>query len=198
MKKIAVFLVLGILTTSCNEKFDYKYKDKAQVVSCPGADNALLNEALFSFENDIASFYNQDNYPLGSPMFFEFGYANYMYTGATAEADFKNMVSPYTLQILEKLKKEKQLWEKSSKETTLNYKSEFVQCLIENIKNQEIKQKIQTLLDVDYLNPAFMAEFYRVNSVDALDDKYFALFIALETYYPRLMKIEFTALETVE
>lgn len=190
MKKFFVTLIIIVSFYSCGDQLEYKYQDNELSIDCKEIDINLMKEALYSFENDIASFYNNENYSPGARIYYQFGYANFIYTGATGEANFKNIVSPHSLSILSELRKEPNLFIKKEGASNLNYDHEFTQCLINQIKNTEIKDKIKTLLSVNFLTPKNMAEFYRVNIEDTNTDKHFALFIALDTYYQYLIDLE--------
>lgn len=182
-----------MISFGCKEELKYKYQDKAKVLDCPFEDAQLMQEALYSFEYDISEFFNHDEYTPGSPIYFQYGYANFIYTGATGDANFKDIASPHTLQLLEKLKQYPELWNMQGSASNLNYENEYVNCLISNIKNPDIKHKIETLKSVNYLSPTTMADIYRINVIDAATDKNFAMFIALETYYQQLLKVDFSA-----
>ena len=54
MKKnnIVILIVLATFFMSCEEPLEYKFQDKPQLVECPGADKALMHEALYSFQED--------------------------------------------------------------------------------------------------------------------------------------------------
>jgi len=193
MKNKFVLLIAILFMYSCSESIAYKYQKNEMNIACSGIDQALMKEALYSFENDIATYYNNEKYSPGSAVYFEYGYANFIFPGATNTADYRKIASPHTVKVLEILKKEESLWNKNATDSKLNYNHEFVKCLISNIQNPEIKERIQTLLDANYFNPKIMAELYRVNIGDAITDNNFALFIALETYYQNLLEIDFSA-----
>lgn len=190
MKKLFVtaFAIAGFY--SCGDGLEYKYQDRELTVACHQIDGNLMKEALYSFEEDISAFYNNDNYVPNTPIYYRFGYANFIFTGATGEAKFEQMVSPHSLGILKELKKQEGLFIENQKGSNLNYNHEFVKCLIEKIENKEIKDKINTLLSVNFFSPKTMAEFYRVNNLDVETDKNFAMFIALDTYYQHLIDLE--------
>ena len=193
MKKVFVLLVLVIFIAGCGESITYKYQNNELNMAYQGEDTNLLKEALYSFENDIAVYYENEEYSLGPSVNVEYGYASFIYPSASGTADFKKIASPHTTKIVELLKKEESLWNKNGKDSKLNYNHELVKCLINNIQNAEIKERIETLLDANYFSPTIMTEFYRVNIGDALTDKNFALFIALETYYQNLLEIDFSS-----
>lgn len=190
MKKLILTIIIIAGSYSCNNGIEYKYQDRELQLSCDQIDGNLMKEALCSFEEDISAFYNNDNYPPNTAIYYRFGYANFIYTGATGEAKFDLMVSPHSLNILKELKKQEGLFVENKEGSRLNYDHEFVQCLINNIQNKEIKDKINTLLSVNFFSPKTMAELYRVNNRDIETDKNFAMFIALDTYYQYLIDIE--------
>ena len=56
-------IALLITFTSCKKEVklsEYKFAEKGIVLNCDKFDLNLLNEALFSFENDIINFYSKD------------------------------------------------------------------------------------------------------------------------------------------
>ena len=84
---------------------------------------------------------NHHNYP--------FSLALFVYKGAEGTADYKGIASPYTINVLNELKKETQLWDLQSDKSNLNYHSEFINCLIEGIQNDEVKQAIISFRSVN-------------------------------------------------
>ena len=189
MKNI-LFLSIFIATIfSCTESFPYKYQDKEQVIECSQIDSKLIHEALYSFQNDISRHYLKEIQEK-EYLNFTFSYNQYIYRGAKGNLDFKEIVSPHTLLIVNELKKEEDLFIKVSGKNTLNYQNEFVKCLINNIKNEEIKNKMINLIEVNYLSPDVMAENYRATTFDTKTDFDYLMFIALQTYYQRLLDIE--------
>lgn len=187
-----MFTAAHLAASSCNEPFEYKYKDRAQWVKCEGADALLLNEALYSFFDDISLYYREKfggrNGEIGTLE----AYASFIYDGAMGTSDFKNIASEHTVRILSKLKNEKQLWNMNSEESHLNYQSEYVSCLIDNIENVDMKTTLNSLKKVNYLNPKIMADRFRINTMEAIEDQNYAMYIALDTYYQHLLDIDFS------
>ena len=189
MKNILFQLIFIATLSSCSEPFPYKYQNEEQIIECSQIDSKLIHEALYSFKNDISKYYLkeiQDKDYLN----FTHSYNQYIYTGAMGDVNFKEITSPHTLLVVNELKKDKDLFIKVNGENTLNYQSEFVKCLINNIKHEEIKNKIINLIDVDYLSPEIMAENYRRTSMDTHIDPNYLMFVVLDTYYLRLLDIE--------
>jgi hypothetical protein len=182
--------MISLLVSSCDKSFNYKYQEKPQLISCAGADAELLNEALYTFFDDISSYYQAKfigkNGKIGT---FE-AYSNFIYVGAMGTADYKNIATAHTLNVLSKLRQEKELWNKVGDSSKLNYQSKFVTCLIERIENNEMKTTLKSLIKVNFLSPKIMAERFRVSNREALEDPNYAMFVALDTYYRYLLDID--------
>ena len=135
-----------LIASSCNESLEYKYNDKPMQVSCSGANEKLLNEALYSFFDDITVYYRtKSNDPSEAGMSTYEAYANYIYQGALGDADYKSIVSEHTKNVMNELRKETQLWDKKPAMSNLNYNSEFVNCLINKIKDKDMVTTIKAL-----------------------------------------------------
>ena len=191
MKKL--FLLISFIGTfiGCSEPFPYKYNESKQLINCKGLDNELAHEAYYSFREDIA-LYAFKNHFTNNKKDYNLSLGYFIYNGAAGIADFENIVSPHTLAVLEKLKQNDQLWDGNSKNSNTDYHSEFIDCLIQNIKNTELKETILSLRGTNSLSPKILSEKYRVMINEANDDEYFAMFIAFETYYQYLYSIDFS------
>jgi hypothetical protein len=194
MNNSIVFLLVAValITSGCNDSFEYKYQEKANWVKCEGADALLLNEALYSFFDDITLYYREKfggrNGEIGEVE----AYASYIYDGAKGTSDYKNIASEHTIRVIEKLKNEKQLWNVSSEGIKLNYESAYVSCLIENVENTDMKKTLKSLKKVNYLSPTIMADRFRINTKEAVEDQNYAMYVVLDTYYQRLLNIDFS------
>lgn len=189
MRKINILIISLIAFISCQESIEYKYQDREQLVDCPGLDSKLAHEAYYSFRDDLAE-YTMKNIPDIDYHNYSYSLALYIFKGAEGTADYKNIVSQHTLNILKELKKKSQIWDLQSDKSNLNYNSEFINCLIQGIQNEDVKQAIISFRKVHYQNPKSLAEFYRTSIVNAENDKYYAMFLAFETYYQYLYDLE--------
>jgi len=188
-KSTILLLLILFVTFSCEKPLDYKYTDKPMVIVCSGSNAKLLNEALYSFFDDITTYYRAQNGEQSAGMSTLEAYANFIYTGAMGEADYKNLASIHSLAILKELKKDKQLWLINSEGTSLNYQSEFVSCLLENMTSLELKETMLALVEVNSLNPKILAERFRMSTTEAVEDSNFGMYIALDTYYRYLINL---------
>jgi len=197
MKKYLILILIIFLLNSCKEPVQYKYQDDVRVVQCEGADIDLMHEAYYSFLYDIYEYYKKNEV---KPEFVNTYYslAQYIYRGAMGEVDYLVFASSHTLDLVDELKKVEDLWNLDSKKSNLNYNNEFVNCLIENIKNEEIKVTINALRESNALSPMILAETYRINIKDTQTDKYFEMFLAFDTYYQYLMEVDMSNLSYYE
>jgi len=189
MKKLFFLFVLIGITYSCSKPFTYKYQNEPQTIDCPSIDTKLIHEALYSFKNDISKYYLRE-FQEKDYLNFPSSYNQYIYRGAKGDLKFKEIASTHTLKIVGELKKEKNLFVKIKGKSNLNYQNGFVKCLINNIENEEMRNKIINLIDVDYLSPEVMAENYRKTTRVAEIDSNYLMFIALDTYFLRLIDLE--------
>ncbi len=189
MKKQLFLLLVSSLLLSCSKPFPYKFDKEPQVIDCPNANNALLNEALYSFKDDIQRFFlievQEKDY-----LNFQFSYAQYIYRGAANMLYYNEIASPHTLLVFKELEKQEGLLRELKGKSNLNYDHEWVECLIGKIKSDELRKQINYLLDVNYLSPEVMAETYRSSINPAETDPNFLLFIALDTFYQRFMQLD--------
>lgn len=192
-------LLVSIITFafSCTNAPEYKYQDKKQHINCPNEDNKLLNEALHSFEHDIASYY-QATIPDIKFLDIELAYAHFVFLGAKGEIDLSKIVSKHSIYILSLLSEKGYLNNPKPNATNLNYHSDLVTCLVDQFKNKEIKTSIKSQIENNFLDPKLMAESYRINIRDASLDKNFALFLAFETYYQYLSDMDFSNMKQNE
>jgi hypothetical protein len=197
MKKYIILLLIIPLLNSCNEPLEYKYLDEVRVVQCEGIDNDLMHEAYYSFRDDIYEYYKKiETNPEFTTVFYSL--AQYIYKGAMGELDYLVFASPHTLKIVEELRSDEDLWNLESKKSNLNYNNPFINCLIENIKNEDIKQKIEVLRETNSLSPMILADIYRINIKDTQTDKHFEMFLAFDAYYQYLMEVDLSNLSYYE
>ena len=186
-KSILLLAVIAVTLSSCKDDFPYKYAEQPPAVDCDQINQALLNEAMYSFQEDVAVHYNFRNYSPTTPVYYQWGFGNYVYNGSQGVAPYEEIMSEHTKLVLLALIKEEGLFTKKTGQFALNYKHPVVTCLIDLISDETIKQTIQTLVEVDQMQAHLLAEPLRKNIKRLLDDKNLVLFIGLSTYYPRLM-----------
>ncbi len=189
MNKIYLLIITIATLSSCSKPFPYKYQNEEQVINCSNNEAKIMNEALYAFKEDISRYYLKEIQEK-EYLNFSYSYAQYIYGGAKGTVFYKEIASPHTLKVYNELLKQDALFIKRKGKSNLNYKNEFVKCLINKFKNEAMKNKLLNLIDVAYLSPGVMAENYRVAAADAETDPNFLLFIALDTFYQRLLELD--------
>ncbi len=190
MKKTLLFFALFTFLLSCKQeiKLEYKYQEKPQNITCKGEDKALMHEALYSFQDDINEHFKDKG--TGEKNIAK-AYARYIYRGTLGQIDYGYISSKHTRDILKKiLSEDKDLFTKQNGKTVLNFNNKYVKCLVNNIKNEEIKRIIQNLNTVNDMRVELLVEPYRINVKDVHVDQNFAMLVALQTYYARLADID--------
>jgi len=184
MKKIVFLILTAILLTSCNQKdkFDFKFADQEQVISCSETHNALLNEALYSFENDLIKRYDSINQKKVK------AYGSFIYKGMEGTIKYEDIITPNTLPIANALLDENILI-KDKSPSHLNYEHPTVQCVVDNIKDESIRNTINALIDTKTMNPKLFNTRLRNFGRNAEKDRYLSLFIGLDGYYQQMLNI---------
>lgn len=184
MTKYSLLLLILFLTISCSKTLDYKYQDKNLNINCKEIDLDLAKEAYFSFREDLAIYSKNNDLNIGRKDY-QYSLAAFIYNGASGDADYYAIASPHTLAILEKLRQDKNIWIDINT-GELNYNSEFLSCLINNIVNDDIKTPLNSLKEVNGIHTYSLAENYRKNISEAETDNHLAMFLAFEAYYKYL------------
>ena len=184
MKKIVFLILTAILITSCRQeaKFDFKFSNKEQVISCSGNNNALLNEALYSFENNLYTKYDSINNSNVK------AYGAFIYRGMDGSAKYESIMTANTYPIVKMLIEENILI-KDKAPSHLNYDHPAVQCIVDNINDEELRIAIKALVDSKTMNPKLFTSRFRNFGRNADRDRHLALFIGLEGYYQQIVNI---------
>jgi len=193
MKRINTLFLLCTLfaiTISCKKEFKYKYQDKPQLIECPGVDKALIHEALYSFQEDIANYYADGDARPGSNRFYINGLAQFVYIGMMGEADYVNIASEHTVAVLELLEKEPDLFDRAGQYSNLHHSGEFVSCLFENFYDEDLQKQFVTFNKANYVNPKQLAGPLRSQVHKVFTDQHLAMYISLEAFYQKMLDID--------
>jgi len=184
MKKIVFLILTTILITSCEQKakFDFKFADQEQVISCDKNYNAILNEALYSFENDILTKYDSLEQSKTK------AYGSFIYRGMDGSAQYNQIMTSNTYPVIEALLAENILI-KDKSPSHLNYEHPAVKCIVSNIKEEQLRNTIQALIDTKTMNPKLFNSRLRNFGRNAERQRYLALFVALDGYYQQILNI---------
>ena len=168
---------------------DYKYEDKPTVLTCEGVNSKLYQEALYSFEDDILNFYKNTN-PKRTLIQ---SYSQLMANSIYGRMKYEDVVSEHTLKIFEALKKEEGLWNANSVKSHLNYNSDIIKCILNNMKDESLKTTFNALVTTNSMSPKLFGVPLMSNYRTTLsNDKYLATYVALDLFYAKLFDIDFS------
>lgn len=187
--KIFAFLVIVTLF-SCKKEAEektletYKYSEKGIVLNCEKFDLKLLNEALFSFEDDILKAYGQNNPNLTR------AYSQFIRNAIYGRVKYADVVSPHSAQIFEVLKSRSELWSVDNPSTKLNYNSSVIECISNNMLDKSLKTTFDALIETNSMSPKLYGPALQSNYGAAIRDKYLSAYVALEFYYGKLFDVD--------
>ncbi len=178
-----IFILISTFILSCSQspKLEYKYSDKDQTIACSDKSNALLNEALYSFEADLIKYYKKgvkDNL-INS-------YSKFIAKGMGGVAPYQDITNAHSLAIRDALLAEGILITNGAN-SNLNYTHPTVQCIINNIENPKLKKNLNVLIETNTMNPKIFNSRPRKLGRKAEKHRYNALYIALDGYYQNLV-----------
>lgn len=185
-----LYIIVALVMASCQKPFEYKYQDKGKPIQCQGLDNALLHEALYSFQEDISSYYRDPDVIAGSDRFYMQGLAAYVSDGMFGTAPYTLIVSDHSKEVLEQLKMHPDIWNPDGSVSKLNHQSELVLCLFQQIRDPEIKNLLQRLNQHGAIDPAQLSTPFREKIYKAFTDANLAMYIALDGYYQHLYRLD--------
>lgn len=178
------YVILGALIVSCSQKpsLEYKYSDKEQTINCQDQNNNLLNEALYSFEQDILDYSNKETKTLTT------AYGQFLYKGVSGTASYSAIANDHSLAVRDQLLNEDILIANGIK-SNLNYAHPAVQCILEGIEDVAIKKTINSLLEVNSMDPTLFNSRLRNFGSQSQRNRNQALYVALDSYYQNLVGI---------
>lgn len=187
-KLIGCFMLVALC--SCKKEADektlnnYKFSEKGIVLNCDKFDVKLLNEALFSFEEDILKAYGQNNPNLTR------AYSQFIRNALYNRVKYTDVVSPHSAEIFEVLKSRQELWDFENPDTHLDYKSSVMSCISDNMLDKSLKTTLDALISTNSMSPKLYGPALQSNYGAAIRDKYLSAYIALEFYYGKLFDVD--------
>lgn len=169
---------------------DYKFTEKGIVVNCDNFDLKLLNEAVFSFEDDILKTYGSTRQS-GNPNLTR-AYSQFIRNMLFGRVQYNEVVSPHSAKIFEVLKSKQDLWKTENATSKLNYNSAVVQCIANNIQDTSLKTTFNALLETNSMSPKLFGPALQSSYGAVMRDKYLAAYVALEFYYGKLFEVDLT------
>jgi hypothetical protein len=193
MKKIVLTAVLSISLLSCKQdvKFDYKYADQPQVLTCENVDTKLFNEAYYVFENAIMTQAKNTNRRPNFNITPEYALRSFIMRamGNMRITDYATKEAFEVFNIL----KNKDIWNGNQLKSSAN----ITECIGNNILNSTIKGSFNTLRSVESLSPNLVASTITDNRAirGQYKDKVLMTYVALDMYYSKFYNTDFSNIE---
>jgi len=187
-----ITLLLVITLCSCKKEAkektldEYKFSEKGTVLNCDNFDVKLLNEALFSFEDDIIKYYGKNNPNYTTARVYNQFISNVIYN----RAKYEEIVSPHTVKIFEVLKTKENLWHPNSTTSKLNYNSDLFSCISNNITNTDLNTTLKALVSTNSMSPKLFGPAVQSNYSLSVRDKYLAAYLAFDFFYAKLFNVD--------
>ena len=195
---IKYFGLISMFTLMCCGEAtlsEYKFADRNPVLQCGDLDNKLLNEALFSFEDDIKTFYRSKYNPEGK---LGLVYSEFLSRSIQGTVPFQDLVTPHTLQVFNVLKTKKELWDTENKVSKLNYYSPLFGCIASNIKDSGLRTTLNALLSTHSMSPKLFNDPLIGKYPIVETDKYLGAYVAFDLFYAKLFDIDPTKVKERE
>jgi len=163
---------------------DYQFADKTAVINCAGSDSKLLNEALYSFENDIAAFYDRQQNSADR------AYNIFTKQATNSKASYDKFVSKHSVDLANALKEAGYINEKG-----VNYSNDLINCIAENMSTEGFKTTFNALVTTNSMSRNLINPALQSISPKVAKDKYLGMYVALEYFYAELLKIDFSEVD---
>jgi hypothetical protein len=179
------FIALCLTLFNCKKETasfnNYKYANDETILVCENLDTKLYVEALLSFEDDIASYYDQRNKNIRRAHSF------YFRDAIANRAKYEEFVSPHTMEVFEALKQDKDLW---NADNSINYKADIFTCLSSNFKVEGLQTTFNALVSTNSMTPELFGAPLKIHVKNAHEDRYMATYIALDLFYANLFNVD--------
>lgn len=188
MKKIGkiIFLFsLMIIIYSCNEnEIDYKYANKEDLFECNNKDYRLVKEATYAFEDFITK-----NYVFLGVTVPE-GYHNYLKVLFNNRPPAVEYLSDHIKNLTTVFEKHNDLWTVYNNKVRLNYKHPVAKCIVDNIKDEELKKILDALISSNTVTPQVLAPIlFEKKHLMAEEDRALAAYVTMDMFFSKLLEM---------
>ncbi len=188
-KLFAITLLITFVSCKKETSLEYKYADSPKVLACDFPKGQLYNEAVYSFEKDIANLYDKKGQSVSK------AYSQFVANALNGRVKIEDLASEHSFNIAMALKEDTAIWNMGGKDVTLNYSAPFTDCIANNIKMSGFKTTFNSLLATNSMRPLLILTPLRTNARQIQGDGSLKTFIAFEYYYAKLMNMDPTLLK---
>lgn len=192
MKRIIISILTILLFISCNKepKFEYKYSDKDDLFNCSSVDMELIKEAVYAFEE-----YLKEYYIFQGPKSVHNGLNNYWKISITNRLPAIEYINPHIIKLRDILKNETSLWITKNDKTILNFNHPIMDCISKNLIDSELKNLFHLLRNSNTFSSKVFLASLKWADKRIKDDKAFETYLVLDTFYARILNVDFNNLE---
>ncbi len=186
-KKIALIAILISTIFACNNstKLTYKYTEKDDPFKCANQDMKLVKEALYVFEDYILKNYDFKNRGLVLS-----SYDSFLLNSGHNFIPMAERIDEHMKTVFYTLREQENLWKTVDDQVLLDYNSNLVQCIVENVQDDQIRKVLDALLQTKTLKASTVAPILKRNAAQLQKDKALASFVALELFYAKLVDLD--------
>ena len=189
--KILLVLIIANLASCKNESSeastsfsDFQFADQPQNINCASSHDKLLNEAIYTFEKDIADLYNVE---LRNVLR---AYNLFMRQATRSTIRYEDFVSEHAIEVAQALS-ELGIIGKGN----LKYNHETMECIATNMQNDGLKTTLNALLSTNSMRKELYQPALQGSAQKVSKDKYLGLYVALEYYYAEILKVDFSGID---
>ena len=193
LKLITIALVLCLMGCQDSKKevdLTFIYTNQGDVLNCEGVDTALIQEAFYSFENDLTSYYTPDK-PIYSR-----AYSIFVSQAINDRVNYSLMVSDHSKKVLEALKQDESLWTTNPDGSKVNFNHPIFECIGQNIQDEPLKETFNALIATNSMSLRMFAQELRQKTFGMKDDKYLATYVAFDLFYGKIYDKDFSLPES--
>lgn len=192
---LLVFVAISVLGCKSEPNLNLIYSKQEKIFNCDSKtpeDIALINEAIHTFEKDLLAgmMVSANTNPRLDRAYSGFVQRN---INAASNEIVKDMISQHAIDVFNELKKTDIFDSTQKGEAVFNQNSSFVNCIINNLSEGQMKQTVTSLKKVGDLTPRMFA--FSVTAQNSGASAYMnndiKAFIALSFYYARFFEIDF-------
>ncbi len=185
ISQIIFLLSLIILSYGCNEnEIDYKYATKEDLFECDNKDYRLVKEATYAFEDFITK-----NYVFLGVTVPE-GYHNYLKVLFNNRPPAVEYLSDHIKNITTVFENRDDLWTVHSNKVRLNYEHPAAKCIVENVKDEELKKILEALISSNTVTPQVLAPIlFEKKHLMAEEDRALAAYVAMDMFFSKLLEM---------
>lgn len=197
MKTTFKFLTLALITITfyccdSSKKINFKFAKSPSILACDFDNSTLYKEAIYSFEDDIVNAYDSINKTASR------AYPGFINAAMRGTIKIEDIASPHSLKIAQNLKNETNLWSISNNKASLNYSHPLVDCMVNNIKTNSVKQTMNALLATNSMRPKIILAPIATTARSLQGDGSLKAYVAFDFFYSKLLNTKLEDLKTQE